>query len=94
MHEAEHHAPGGHKRHFDALVASYKKFLEHSLDSGEFPLYTRQEMEIVLVLLLGARSYLSNPYFKDVIGNREQSISDSAVACYMRFILYGLKGKP
>lgn len=89
---AEMFAETGHKKHFDTVAKQYMRFLQHSLQEGEFPAYSAEELEVIVFMLMAARSYLAMRY---VFGEEKQSELPEAVAqTYMKFVRYGLEGVP
>jgi AcrR family transcriptional regulator len=89
---AEMFAEVGHKKHFDTVAKQYMRFLQHSLENGEFPAYREDELEVIVFMLMAARSYLAMRY---VFGEEEQHELPEAVAhTYMKFVRYGLEGVP
>jgi AcrR family transcriptional regulator len=89
---AEMFAEAGHKKHFQTVAKQYMRFLQHSLQEGEFPAYTEEELEVIVFMLMAARAYLAMRY---VFGEDEQSELPEVVAqTYMKFVRYGLEGVP
>lgn len=92
LNEAESFAPVGHKRHFDNVVRKYLRLLHRSKFQGDFPNYSEEELEVVVYILLAARSYLALRY---VVGTKRKSALPEWVAkTYMKFVRYGLEGVP
>ncbi len=89
---AEMFAEAGHNKHFQNVAKQYTRFLQHSLQEGDFPGYNAEEMEVIVFMLMAARSYLAMRY---VLGAGEQSALPEMVAqTYMKFVRYGLEGVP
>lgn len=92
LNESESFAPAGHRRHFDTVSRRYLRFLKQSLRNGEFPSFSESELEVIVHILMAARSYLALRYtggkgeFKD--------IPPRVVRTYMKFVLHGLQGQP
>lgn len=92
LNEAESFAPAGHKRHFDTVSRRYLRFLRQSWRDGEFPEYSEAELEVIVHILMAARSYLALRYTTGKDGIR--NIPARVVRTYMKFVLYGLQGRP
>lgn len=92
LNEAESFAPAGHHRHFDTVSRRYLRFLRQSWRAGAFPEFDEAELEVIVHILMAARSYLALRY----TGGREgvRSIPPRVVRTYMKFVLYGLQGRP
>jgi len=92
LNEAESFAPVGHKRHFENVSRKYLHLFQRSKLEGEFPNYSEEELEVVVFILLAARSYLALRY---VNGARQKSALPEWVAkTYMKFVRHGLEGVP
>lgn len=92
LNEAESFAPAGHERHFEMVARRYRRFLRQSLRNGEFPAYTEADLDVIVHILMAARSYLSLRYTRGEDGIRD--IPARVVKTYMKFVLYGLQGRP
>ena len=92
LNEAESFAPLGHKSHFNSVVKQYTHFLEHSQEAGEFPNYESKEFEVIVFMLMAARSYLAMRYFYD--DTRKPGLPSWVSDTYMKFVRYGLEGVP
>ncbi|HEY4191931.1 MAG TPA: TetR/AcrR family transcriptional regulator [Mesorhizobium sp.] len=92
LNEAEQLAPKGHEAHFQLVVAGYLANLQRDWARGEYPGYDERELEVIVYMLLSARSYLALRYAKDEDGTRPFPgwVTDT----YMKFITNGLKAKP
>jgi AcrR family transcriptional regulator len=92
LNEAEQIAPKGHRGHFSLIVHNYLAGLERDWERGEYPGYQRRELEVVVYILIAARSYLALRY---AIENGEiKPIPSWVTDAYMKFITYGLRGAP
>jgi AcrR family transcriptional regulator len=89
---AEMFAPQGHKKHFDTVSKQYMRFLRHSLQNGEFPAYRDDELEVIVYMLMAARSYLAMRYMFD--DGRKNELPEAVTQTYMKFVRYGLEGVP
>jgi AcrR family transcriptional regulator len=92
LNEAESFAPQGHKEHFESVVKQYTHFLQHSQEAGEFPNYESREFEVIVFMLMAARSYLAMRYFYD--DTKAPGLPDWVTETYMKFVRYGLEGVP
>jgi AcrR family transcriptional regulator len=92
LNEAESFAPAGHKQHFDNVSKKYLRLFHRSKLEGEFPNYSEAELEVVVFILLAARSYLALRY----LGRPAQksSLPEWVAQTYMKFVRYGLEGVP
>ena len=92
LNEAESFAPGGHKRHFENVARKYLHLFQRLKRGGEFPAYTEEELEVIVFVLMAARSYLALRY---VYGNEQNGdLPDWVASTYMKFVRYGLQGVP
>ncbi|SFB01576.1 transcriptional regulator, TetR family [Collimonas sp. OK607] len=92
LNEAESFAPVGHKSHFDSVVKQYTHFLQHSQKAGEFSNYESKEFEVIVFMLMAARSYLAMRYFYD--DTKKPGLPAWVTETYMKFVRYGLEGVP
>jgi AcrR family transcriptional regulator len=92
LNEAEQMAPDGHRQHFELVVSNYMAAMLRDLNLGRFPGYEERELEVVVYILLAARSYLALRYARD--GDRIVDIPDWVTDAYVKFIMHGLAGKP
>ena len=92
LNEAEQFAPKGHQAHFQLVVAGYLASLQRDWARGEYPGFERRELEVVVYILLAARSYLALRYAKD--GEEIKPIPGWVTDTYLKFINHGLRGQP
>ena len=92
LNEAESFAPVGHKQHFDNVSKRYLRLFHRSKLDGEFPNYSETELEVVVFILLAARSYLALRYLGGAAKNR--TLPDWVAKTYMKFVRWGLEGVP
>ena len=89
LNEAETFAPGGYKAHFRNIVDNYMRAMERHRSRGEVR-YTTRELEVIVYMLLAARSYLALRY---VYGGGEVRPMPAWVSrAYLKFVMYGLRG--
>ncbi|MBE0623331.1 MAG: TetR/AcrR family transcriptional regulator [Burkholderiales bacterium] len=92
LNEAESFAPSGHKQHFDNVARKYLHLFQRLKRDGAFPAYTEDELEVVVFVLMAARSYLALRY---IYGKEQNTDLPEWVAdTYMKFIRYGMEGVP
>lgn len=92
LNEAESFAPVGHKQHFDNVSKKYLHLFHRSKLEGEFPNYSEEELEVVVFILLAARSYLALRYVDGA--GRKSTLPEWVAKTYMKFVRYGLEGVP
>jgi len=92
LNEAESFAPAGHKRHFENVSNKYLRLFHRSKREGEFPNYSEEELEVVVFILLAARSYLALRYVDGV--GQKSNLPEWVAKTYMKFVRYGLEGVP
>lgn len=62
LNEAEFAAPLAYRRHIDNIAGPYQRILQRARDRGEIADFDDAELEAVVHILMGARSYLSQRY--------------------------------
>lgn len=92
LNEAESLAPKAHHAHIEAVARGYTNFLRRAHADGEFPGFEPEELEVVVFMLMAARSYLPMRYEHGETGQAE--LPEWVVNAYMKFIKYGLMGQP
>src|SRR6202000_312244 len=65
LNEAEFAAPEAYRRHIENMAAPYQRILARARDRGELGDYSDAELETIVHILMGARSYLSQRYGAD-----------------------------
>src|SRR3546814_17375126 len=68
------------------------QFLKHSHKNGEFPAYEEADLEVVVLMLMAARSYLALKYMHGDV--KTKKLPKRVADTYMRFVRYGLEGVP
>lgn len=92
LNEAESFAPTGHKKHFENVARKYLGLFQRLKRDGEFAAYTEEELEVIVYILMAARSYLALRY---VYGKeRNDELPNWVANTYMKFVRYGLEGVP
>ena len=59
LNEAEFFAPTAYQRHLENIATAYVRILRRARDGGELHDFTDEELEVIVHILMGARSYLS-----------------------------------
>lgn len=70
LNEAEFAAPEAYRQHMDNMVAPFQRILGRARDRGEVQDYADPELEVIVHILMGARSYLSQHYASGPIDER------------------------
>lgn len=89
LYEAEVHAPEAHKIHIDRLVAGFQRALDRAVERGEIADYSREELEAVIYMFLGARAYVAMRYIRGG-GRKRKAGRDHAVSAYAKLVSGGL----
>lgn len=93
LNEAEIAAPRAYERHFGLLRRHYLRALERSWKKGELPDFEQRELEVLVYILMAARSYLYLRYSKSEAG--PQPMPEWVVQAFMKFVRGGvLQGRP
>jgi AcrR family transcriptional regulator len=91
LNEAESFAPKAYRTHLELVAKGYRGFLQHAHERGELPDYEDRDLEVVVFMLMAARSYLA---WRFVYGAEKQgTIPEWVTGAYMKFIKYGLAGR-
>ncbi|MDB5726288.1 MAG: TetR family transcriptional regulator [Novosphingobium sp.] len=62
LNEAEFAAPAAYASHIENVAAPFQRILSRARDRGEVGDYTDAQLEVIVHMLMGARSYLSQRY--------------------------------
>ena len=65
LNEAEFAAPDAYRQHIENMAAPFQRILRRARDRGEVCDYSDPEIEVIVHILMGARSYLSQRYGSD-----------------------------
>ena len=84
LNEAEFCAPRAFQKHMDNMARPYRRMLREARERGELDTFTDDEIEVIVEILLGARSYLSRTALPDA---KRQKILMSS---YKKLTLSGL----
>ena len=88
LNEAEVAAPFAYEEHFSLLRKRYIATLERSWKKGELADYRQEELEVLVYILMAARSYLYLRYCKEEQGPRP--MPEWVVETFMKFVRGGL----
>ncbi len=90
LNEAEMFAPSGYKAHFRNIVDNYLRAMLRHRSRGELRGYTKRELEVIVYILLAARSYLALRYVYSDGGVRPMPAW--VTRAYLKFVMHGLHG--
>jgi len=62
LNEAEFAAPAAFHRHIENMAGPYRRILQRARQRGELESFSDGELEVVVHILMGARSYLSERF--------------------------------
>src|ERR1700745_3945756 len=62
LNEAELFAPIGYQKHLENIATAYVRILKRARQAGAIVDYSDKEFEAVVLILMGARGYLSQHY--------------------------------
>ncbi len=82
--EAEFAAPEAWRRHLDNIAGPYRRILTRARERGELGQFSDGEIEVVVHILMGARSYLSQRY------GAAQPADDVLFSAYAKLLRHGL----
>lgn len=91
LNEAEVFAPSGYQRHLDNIATSYIRVLRRARNPGGVGDYTDAELEAVVHILMGARSYLSRRYA--YANGAVRPVPKHVISAYEKLLLHGLFGR-
>jgi AcrR family transcriptional regulator len=87
-HEAAIFAPQAYRKHFQRLALGYTDAIKQSQKKGEMPLFKDREIEALVHILMGARSYLSQLY----AGKGKNKPAASLIDVYLKVVRLGVFG--
>lgn len=88
LNDAEVFAPAGFQQHLDNIASSYVRVLKRGRGKGGLGDFTDDELEAVVHILMGARSYLSRRYA--TAGEEGAAVPDHVVSAYEKLLRGGL----
>lgn len=86
LNEAEFAAPEAFRRHIANIAGPYHRILIRARDRGELGAFSDLELEVVVHMLMGARSYLGQRF------GPEQQADGAVMGAYARLLGCGLFG--
>ena len=88
LNEAEVFAPDGYQRHLDNIATAYVRILKRRRSAGDVDDFTDQELEAVVHILMGARSYLSRRYARGA--DESEPVPAAVFSAYEKLMRGGL----
>ena len=89
--EAEVFAPSAHAKHIDRLVRGYRGALDRAVERDEIAGYDTDELEAVIFMLLGMRSYVAMRFVShELRDGSEDAVPESAISAYEKLMRAGL----
>jgi len=92
LNEAELFAPAGFAQHLSNITAGYVRLLKRGRAKGEVSDFSDEELEVVVHILMGARSYLSWRYAYTQGG--VSPVPDQVYSAYEKLLRSGLFVNP
>lgn len=89
LYEAEVFAPAAFEEHMTRVQKGYVGVLSRALQAGELTGYEPQELEVIVLILMGARQYMAMRYGPQNGG--DGVLPDAVVETYGKFIAGGLR---
>src|SRR3954465_12179547 len=88
LNEAEFFAPIGYQKHFDNISTAYVRILKRARLAGTIDVFSDEEFEAIVQMLMGARGYLSRRYsYSD---GKVTAVPDHVISAYQKLITRGL----
>jgi len=92
LNEAEVFAPRAFKLHVDGFARRYERSLERQLANGELGPYEEREIEAIVFILMGARSYLTMLGRAKSRNGTRGAFDKAVIDTYMKLVTHGLFG--
>jgi AcrR family transcriptional regulator len=92
LNEAEVFAPNGYQRHLDNIATAYVRSLKRGRSAGDVDDYTDQELEVIVHILMGARSYLCRRYA--YTEGSTHAVPEYVISAYEKLLGSGLFRQP
>jgi AcrR family transcriptional regulator len=86
--EAQVYSPQSFITHAENLIRNYEAALKRTREKGFLKNYSEDEFEVIALILLGARVYLSRQFC--FMNGKATSVPEHVVKTYMKFIAGGL----
>jgi len=87
LNEAEFAAPAAFHRHIENMAGPYQRILRRARDRGELGRFDDGEIEVIVHILMGARSYLSQRFAAS------EPVDDVVFSAYAKLLENGLFGQ-
>jgi AcrR family transcriptional regulator len=84
LNEAEAVAPKAYEKHFNNIARRYLQALKRAHAEGGVRGYTEREIEVLVYMLMGARSYINVRYGKELAGRKQ--VPKWIVDAYMKVV--------
>ena len=89
--EAEVFAPKAHAEHIDRLVRGYRGALDRAVERKEITGYKSEELDSVIFMLLGMRSYVAMRFVsRELREGSENTVPETAINAYEKLVRRGL----
>lgn len=89
LNEAEVFAPRAYHQHIRRFYQSYRRALSRSLENGEIVGYSPEELDVMVFMLMGIRSYLTTMTQNDYIDSGKIS-TERVIQVYTKFLRHGV----
>lgn len=87
LYESEQFAPEAFQRHVDVIAENYRRALQRAAAAGEARVVDPQEYEVIAVMLMGARRYLSRRYARS--NGTTRQLPEFVTRAYMHLVCGG-----
>jgi AcrR family transcriptional regulator len=84
LNEAEFAAPAAFHRHIENMAGPYRRILQRARERGELNGFSDGELEVIVHILMGARSYLSQRFAP------AEPVDEVVFSAYDKLLRYGL----
>lgn len=88
LNEAEFFAPTAYQQHLENISSAYARILRRARDAGDLREFTDDELEVVVHILMGARSYLSRR--RVTPQGTVLPVPDHVMSAYRKLVTQGL----
>jgi AcrR family transcriptional regulator len=89
LYEAEVFAPAAFEQHMSLVTRRYLALLERAARGGHIKGYSSQELEVIVLILMGARQYMAMAFGAQNGGDAE--LPEWAIGAYIKFIAGGFR---
>lgn len=90
LNEAELFAPAGYQQHMRTVAGAYARLLRRGREKGEVQAFSDEEIEVLVHMLMGARSYLSQRYAYTDTNHSVTTVPDHVLSAYGKLLAGGL----